>query len=201
MALEEYMEDRCFCVIQEMRGLVHHESVKSSGAPFWMACSCLMEYGKPQVWTVKPFSVKSIAGYPDAPWEQVTQAEGSKVYLQTQRFIIHVVSCREDGNRNCMKPGEELWLYIRKYEDGTIKYFVSNAPGGYTLYRTGPRSNVEVAKEYKCYLGMTHYGGCSYPGWIRHVLFVMIAHLFTTQIRKLVKKGPADNAYGSQAII
>ncbi|MFR2578068.1 MAG: hypothetical protein ACLTAG_00310 [Mediterraneibacter gnavus] len=47
---------------------------------------------------------------------------------QVQRFIIRVVSCRKDGNRNYVKPGEAVWLYARRYEDGTIKYFVSNAP-------------------------------------------------------------------------
>ena len=47
---------------------------------------------------------------------------------QAQRFIIRVVSCRKDGNRNYVKPGEAVWLYARRYEDGTIKYFVSNAP-------------------------------------------------------------------------
>ena len=46
---------------------------------------------------------------------------------QAQRFIIRVVSCRKDGNRNYVKPWEAVWLYARRYEDGTIKYFVSNA--------------------------------------------------------------------------
>lgn len=41
---------------------------------------------------------------------------------QAQRFIIRVVSCRKDGNRNYVKPWEAVWLYARRYEDGTIKY-------------------------------------------------------------------------------
>ena len=27
-----------------------------------------------------------------------------------------------------MKPGEEIWIYLRKYADDEIIYFVSNAP-------------------------------------------------------------------------
>nr|WP_320985916.1 IS701 family transposase [Enterocloster clostridioformis] len=152
--------------------------------------------GRPRkhpVWTVQPVSVKCIAENPDAPWELVTLAEGSKGPIVAQRFIMRVVACRKDGNRSYVKPGEEVWLYIRKYEDGTIKYFVSNAPKD-TPYAELDRAATlrwpieQCFEECKSYLGMTHYEGCSYPGWKRHMLFVMIAHLFTTQIREDTKK-------------
>ena len=152
--------------------------------------------GRPKkhpIWTIQPVSVKSIAEDPAAPWEQVTLAEGSKGPILAQRFMLRVVACRKDGDRNYLKPGKEVWLYIRKYEDGTIKYFVSNAPQDTPCAELDRAATLrwpieQCFEECKSYLGMTHYEGCSYPGWKRHILFVMIAHLFTTQIREIVKK-------------
>ena len=98
-----------------------------------------------------------------------------------------------DRNRNYVEPGPEIWLYLRKYEDGRIKYFVSNAPGEIEpeeLDRAATlRWPIEQSfEECKSYLGMGHYECRSYTGWKRHMQFVMIAHLFTTQIKALVKK-------------
>ena len=142
---------------------------------------------------IQPVSVKSIAEDPAAPWEQVTLAEGSKGPILAQRFMLRVVACRKDGDRNYLKPGKEVWLYIRKYEDGTIKYFVSDAPEDIPCAELDRAATLrwpieQCFEECKSYLGMTHYEGRSYPGWKRHILFVMIAHLFTTQIREIVKK-------------
>lgn len=36
---------------------------------------------------------------------------------------------------------------------------------------------------------MSHYEYRSYTGWMRHMQFVMIAHLFATEIKEIVKKG------------
>lgn len=143
--------------------------------------------------TIAPVSVKQIADNPDIPWECVTLAEGVKGPVLAQRKLLRCISCRADGSRNYVKPGPEIWLYIRKYEDGTIKYFVSNAPQDIPCAELDRAATLrwpieQCFEECKSYLGMTHYEGCSYPGWKRHILFVMIAHLFTTQIRENVKK-------------
>ena len=107
--------------------------------------------------------------------------------------MMRVVSCRKDGNRNYVEPGQEVWLYIRRYEDGSIKYFVSNAPEDIPYAELDCAATLrwpieQCFEECKSYLGMAHYEGCSYPGWKRHMLFVMIAHLFTINIREIVKK-------------
>ena len=49
-------------------------------------------------------------------------------------------------------------------------------------------ANEEGFQERKSYLGMTHYETRSYPAWHRHMLFVMIAHLFITVLRCALKK-------------
>lgn len=102
-------------------------------------------------------------------------AEGSKGPILAERKYLRCFSSRADGSRNYMRPGSEIWLYLRKHADGEIKYFVCNAP------RT-------VFEECKSNLGMGHYECRSYKGWNRHMLFVMIAHLFTIQIREIFKK-------------
>lgn len=153
-----------------------------------------------------PVRVESIAQDPEIPWEWVTLAEGSKGPIQAQKKQIRCVSCRADRNRNYVEPGPEIWLYLRKYEDGRIKYFVSNAPGEIEpeeLDRAATlRWPIEQSfEECKSYLGMGHYECRSYTGWKRHMQFVMIAHLFTTQIKALVKKrGLFNNANVSTVI-
>lgn len=103
-----------------------------------------------------------------------------------------------------IKPGEKIWLYLRRYEDGTIKYFVSNAPEDTSIEELDRAATLrwpieQCFEECKSYLGMSHYESQSYEGWMRHMQFVMIAHLFTTQIKELMKKGcPIDHANGGK---
>ena len=107
-------------------------------------------------------------------------------------------SCRKDGNRSYVKPGPEIWLYLRKYADGEVKYFVSNAPGGLAVQELDRAATLrwpieQCFEECKSNLGMGHYECRSYQGWKRHMLFVMIAHLFTIYIREIFKKEIALN--------
>lgn len=143
--------------------------------------------------SVCPVSVKRVAENPEIPWEWVTLAEGAKGPIMAQRKLLRCISCRADGCRSYIKPGPEIWLYIRKYEDGTIKYFVSNAPEETETQALDHAATLrwpieQCFEECKSYLGMAHYECRSYPGWMRHMQFVMIAHLFTIQIKEMVKK-------------
>ena len=90
-------------------------------------------------------------------------------------------------------PGIEVWVYIRRYEDGTIKYFISNAPSETEMavldkLATMRWSIEQCFQECKSYLGMAHYESRSYSAWHKHMLLVMVAHLFTTVIRGAFKK-------------
>lgn len=55
---------------------------------------------------------------PDITWETVVLMEGSKSPVQVKRKIIRCIASRKDDNRNYVKPGENIWLYIRLYENG-----------------------------------------------------------------------------------
>jgi len=141
----------------------------------------------------KPVSVQEIAEEPSIPWETVVLAEGAKGPIMAERKCIRCFACRKDGNRNYVKAGEEIWLYLRKYADGEIKYFVSNAPGELPVHELDRAATLrwpieQCFEECKSNLGMGHYECRSYQGWKRHMLFVMTAHLFTIHIREIFKK-------------
>ena len=140
-----------------------------------------------------PTSVRKIAEDPSFPWETVVLAEGSKGPILAERKFLRCFSCRADGSRNYMKPGSEIWLYLRKYADGEIKYFVCNAPTDLPIQELDRAATLrwpieQCFEECKSNLGMGHYECRSYKGWNRHMLFVMIAHLFAIQIREIFKK-------------
>ena len=101
------------------------------------------------------------------------------------------------------KDADELWLYIRKYEDGTLKYAFTNAPAdieiGELHYASTLRWPIEQSfQECKSFLGMGHYETRSYLGWYRHMLMVMVAHLFVVEVRYQFqkKRTSSDNATG-----
>lgn len=134
-------------------------------------------------------SVKLIAEDSARKWEEVTLTEGSKGPVTAKVKVLRCVSSRSDGNRNYIIPGAEIWLYIRKYENDDIKYFVSNAPESISREELDQAVTLrwpieQCFQEGKSYLGMGHYESRSYLGWMRHMLFVMIAHLFTIQVEE-----------------
>lgn len=140
-----------------------------------------------------PVSVREIAENPAIPWETITLAEGSKGPIRAERKFLRCYCSRAQGSRNYVLPGGEIWLYLRKYADNEIKYFVSNAPEDLPIQELDRAATLrwpieQCFEECKSNLGMGHYECRSYQGWNRHMLFVMIAHLFAIQIRENFKK-------------
>ena len=118
--------------------------------------------GRPRkhpVLSTKPVSVRETAEDSSAPWESVVLAEGTKGPIVAERKYMRCYSCRKDGNRSYVKPGPEIWLYLRKYAR-------FQCPGKSGCPGTGQGSNLKN----------------------HHMLFVMIAHLFTIYMREVFKK-------------
>jgi len=74
-----------------------------------------------------------------------------------------------------------------------IKYFLSNAPDTVDIAELHEAATLrwpieQCFEECKSYLGMDHFEGRSYSGFLRHLLFVMIAHFFVTSLRLELKK-------------
>jgi len=134
-----------------------------------------------------PVSVETIANDDSLSWQTVRLAEGAKGPIMAKVKICRVVEYR-DG-----QPGDEVWLYVRKYENGRIKYSISNAPADIPieeLHRAAIlRWPIEQSfEECKSFLGMDHYEARSWNAWHRHMLFVFIAHLFTLEVRVRFKR-------------
>ena len=120
-------------------------------------------------------------------------AEGAKGPILAERKFLRCLSCHADGSRNYVKPGDEIWLYLRKYAGDEIKYFICNAPADLPVGELDRAATLRwpiepCFEECKSNLGMGDYECRSYQGWNRHMRFVMIPHLFATQIREIFKK-------------
>jgi len=63
-----------------------------------------------------PVPVAAVAQDPALPWETIVLAEGAKGPILAKVKRCRVIEYR-DG-----QPGDELWLYIRQYENRRIKY-------------------------------------------------------------------------------
>ena len=131
--------------------------------------------------------VSAIAEDESLPWEEVVLMEGSKGPVHTLTKYCRVVELQDD------KDGEELWLYVRKYKDGRIKYALSNAPADTDIralhHAATLRWPIEQSfQECKSFLGMADYETRSYVCWHRHMLLVMVAHLFVLEVRHQFQK-------------
>lgn len=137
--------------------------------------------------SVPAVAVSTIAQDESLPWRDMVLMEGSKGPVRTLVKYCRVVEVQDD------RDGEELWLYIRKYEDGRIKYALCNAPAivdAQALHHAATlRWPIEQCfQECKSFLGMGHYETRSYLGWHRHMLLVMIAHQFVLEVRHQFQK-------------
>lgn len=146
-----------------------------------------------------PVKVTDFADDEGIPWQQITLAEGAKGPIVADVKCVRCVACSSSTPyRNYVMPKEEVWLYIRRYANGRIKYSLCNAPEDTpmdVLNRVATmRWPIEQCfEECKSHLGMGHYETRSYKAWHRHMLFVMMAHLFTQMLRIQFKKNGSFN--------
>jgi len=155
------------------------------------------ETGRPpkhEVPSFDPVQVNTIAEDEGIPWKTTALFEGSKGRVLADIKCVRCVSCRSATQyRNYFYPHADIWLYMRRYENNVIKYFVSNAPDYIELSELDEAATLrwpieQCFEECKSYLGMGHFEGRSYPGFLRHLLLVMIAHFFITNLRLELKK-------------
>jgi SRSO17 transposase len=131
--------------------------------------------------------VSSIVADASLPWKEITLMDGAKGQVRAFVKCCRVIEIA-DG-----KDSEELWLYIRRYENGQIKYSFSNAPADTDVLSLHQAATLrwpieQCFQECKSHLGMSDYETRSYKAWSRHMLLVMIAYLFVLEVRKLFLK-------------
>ena len=143
--------------------------------------------------SISPVRVSSIAQDETIPWETTCLGEGSKgpIYTRTKRLRIVRTEINQGGNK-CIRPIDEVWLYIREYENGRIKYSFSNAPADIAQTELDRAATMrwpieQCFNECKSHLGMDHYESRSWNAWHLHMLLVIIAHFFTMRLRHRFK--------------
>lgn len=146
-----------------------------------------------------PLEVRDVAKDPRLEWQRgVALAEGAKGPIVADMARLRVWESRGGV------PGPECWLLLRRYENGVIKYALSNAP---EETRIGEMSGVAMRRwpieqgfqDGKSYLGMSHYEHRSWPGWHRHMTYVFLAQLFLLRVRYRFKKNSDPDASDGQA--
>jgi len=162
-------------------------------------------YPKKMVATTKTEPVSAIADDDTIPWREMYLGEGSKgpIYSEVKCTRIYRAFPEEDGE----VPIESCWLFIRRLENGQIRFSVSNAPVSIPVAELGKISLMrwpieQCFKEAKDELGMDHYEFRSWTAWHRHMLLVFIASAFLLEIRLLVtdkKKPYLKSSNGSNA--
>ena len=133
-----------------------------------------------------------LAGRRATVWQRVVLGEGAKGPVTAELSIQRV---RENRNG---KPGQEVWLIVRRREDGTLQYYLSNAPGDIDAEELKRAMTMrwpieQCFEDGKKYLGMDHYENRTWNGWHRHMLYVFLALLFLLRLRLKFKKN--SNAY------
>ncbi len=150
--------------------------------------------------STQPIPVSQIARDKSIPWREVVLGEGAKGPIIAKVKCVRVIEATKESSH--FLPYQEVWLYIRKYADGKVKYAFSNAPADIKHKNLDQASLLrwpieQCFEECKSYLGMADYETRSWPAWHRHMLYVFIAHLFTIELRLMFKKNANfDHATG-----
>ena len=137
------------------------------------------------------------------PWERMYLGEGSKgsIYSDIKCLRIFRAFAKETGE----VPIQSCWLFIRRLDNGEIRFSVSNAaeetPVAELCKASLMRWPIEQCfHEAKDELGMDHYEFRSWTAWHRHMLLVFIASAFLLEIRLQVidkKKSNFKSSHGS----
>jgi SRSO17 transposase len=146
-----------------------------------------------------PVKVADYANDEQLPWQRIVLAEGAKGPIVADVKCVRVVVCTSSTPYgNYLAPKEAVWLYIRRYANGRIKYSLCNAPEDTPMEVLNRVATMrwpieQCFEECKSHLGMGDVEARSYKAWHRHMLFVMMAHLFTQMLRIHFKKNDRIN--------
>jgi len=152
---------------------------------------------KPRVTRGRAVPVATLAGSKTCPWTTVVLAEGAK------GPIVADVACRRVYPAQGGLPRQDpVWLFLRRTEDGQIKYAFSNAPADTPLAELCRAATLrwpieQCFQDGKGQVGMDHYEHRSWPAWHRHMLYVCLALHFLLRLRVRFKKNPSLDAPAS----
>jgi SRSO17 transposase len=149
--------------------------------------------GEPQ-----PFTVAEVAQSFEGHWKKVVLAEGAKGPI-----VADVAAVRAYPAHEGLPRGPVVWLFIRRTEDGQLKYAFSNAPEDTPFEELCEASVMRWPIEQcfadgKSHVGMDEYEHRSWPAWNRHMLYVFLALHFLLRMRLHLKKNSIAHSPASE---
>jgi SRSO17 transposase len=152
---------------------------------------------KPRVTQGRAYPVDRIARSKTCPWTPVVLAEGAKGPIRAEVAALRVYPAR-DG----LPSAAPVWLFLRRTEDGQVKYAFSNAPADTPLAELCRAATLrwpieQCFQDGKSQVGMDHYEHRSWPAWHRHMLYVFLALHFLLRLRIQFKKNAGPDAPAS----
>jgi SRSO17 transposase len=142
-------------------------------------------------------TVGTIAKSPACPWTPVVLAEGAKGPIRAEVACLRVTPAVGGLPRDT-----PVWLFLRRLEDGQIKYAFSNAPADTPLAALCRAATLrwpieQCFQDGKSQVGMDRYEHRSWPAWHRHMLYVCLALHFLLRLRLRFKKNAGLDAAAS----
>lgn len=135
----------------------------------------------------KAYKVREIAKLSECAFTRVVLAEGAK------GPILADVACLRVYPSQSGLPKESVWLFLRRMQDGQVKYAFSNAPQDTPLAELCEAATLrwpieQCFQDGKSQVGMDHYEHRSWPAWHRHMIYVFLALHFLLRLRMRFKK-------------
>lgn len=140
--------------------------------------------------------VLKIAEDDTLPWQRMYLGEGSKGAIYSDIKCTRIFRAFEDQASEV--SAKSCWLFIRRFDNGEIRFSVSNAPEETPVTELCKASLMrwpieQCFHEAKDELGMDHYEFRSWTAWHRHMLLVFIASAFLLEIRlQVIDKKKSD---------
>jgi SRSO17 transposase len=153
----------------------------------------------PRVTRGRVQTVAALAQSPICPWTSVVLAEGAKGPIRAA-----VAALRVTPAVGGLPRATPVWLFLRRLEDGQVKYAFSNAPADTPLAALCRAATLrwpieQCFQDGKGQVGMDHYEHRSWPAWHRHMLYVCLALHFLLRLRRQFKKNAGLDAAASAA--
>jgi len=149
---------------------------------------------KPRVMKGTIYTVAKIARSKKLIWKQVVLAEGAKGPIIADVACLRVIPIQDN-----LPKETSIWLFLRRMEDGQIKYAFSNAPETIPLAELCEAATMrwpieQCFQDGKSEVGMDQYEHRSWPAWHRHMLYVFLALQFLLRLRLRLKKSSGSDA-------
>jgi len=146
-----------------------------------------------------PKTVGKLARSKKCVWTKVILAEGAKGPILAEVACLRVIPSL-DG----LPYKTPVWLFMRRMEDGQIKYAFSNAPENMPLPELCEAATMrwpieQCFQDGKSQVGMDKYEHRSWPAWHRHMTYVSLALHFLLRLRLQFKKNTSINSAASAA--